>query len=168
MLLYVAGFWMLLTAVTAMAWSTYDGARPLRPALSEPEIGVATMLMSAAVLTVLLRPAFATRYDGIDWKMAAIDVLLVVGLVFHAAGSGRWWVICATALQLISTTAHMARAVTPGMWRLGYQVMEEASSYPTILLVGWGVLARYRRTRRDARSNSSSDARPRTRTRRKP
>lgn len=159
--LYITGFWILLLTLAAIAW--LDRPRPTgaATALREPETGVATLLLAAAVLTVLLRPSVATRFVGIDPSMVLIDAGLFVGLASYGVRSGRWWVLCAAALQLISTTAHLARVSTPDMWRLGYQVMEEASSYPTLMLLAWGVWSRHRRARSARRSSSFSVIRDR-------
>lgn len=164
MILYVAGFWLLLFALTVFAWSGRTNKPSSWSAIGEPEVGVASLLLAAAVLTVALRPAFGMRFNGVDLKMVVIDACLFVGLAAYGARSGRCWILCAAALQLLSTTAHFARATTPGMWRLGYQVMEEASSYPTLLLLAWGIWSRHRDASRSGRSRISCDARVVTRT----
>ncbi|MEG8016042.1 hypothetical protein [Sphingomonas sp. 22R3R2A-7] len=159
--LYVTGFWLLLCVLTALAWSGREVRSQWWEALSEPEVGVATLMMVAAILTVVIRPSFVSRFSSIELAMFAIDVGLFVGLAIYAARSGRWWILAASALQLISTTAHVTRAVTPGMWRLGYQVMEEASSYPTLLLLAWGVWSRHRSAKSARRSSTFSGVRDR-------
>ena len=156
MLFYVAGFWLFLILLTMLAWLGRDRRLAWPAALAEPETGVATLLAAAAVLTVFVRPAFAIRFKGLDPGLVAIDVSLFVGLAVYGVRSGRWWVLCAAALQLLSTTAHVARVTTPGMWRLGYQVMEEASSYPTLMLLGWGIWSRHLSARRSRRSRTFS------------
>ncbi len=159
--LYVTGFWLLLCVLTALAWSGREVRSQWWEALSEPEVGVATLMMVAAILTVVIRPSFVSRFSSIELAMFAIDVGLFVGLAIYGARSGRWWILAASALQLISTTAHVTRAVTPGMWRLGYQVMEEASSYPTLLLLAWGVWSRHRSAKSARRSSTFSGVRDR-------
>jgi len=154
MIIYVAGFWILLLVLTALAWIGRDRKNTVWGAMSEPEVGVATLLVVAAISTVVLRAPYATRFNGLDGAMLSIDVGLVVGLTFYGLKSGRWWTLSAAALQLVSATAHLAKATTPGMWRLGYQVMEEASSYPTLLLLAWGVWSRRRGARSAMRSRS--------------
>jgi len=146
----------LLIVLTVVAWVGRGNVGFLK-SLAEPEVGVATLLMSAAILTVALRPSVATRFQELDVKMLAIDAGLFFGLATYSARSGNLWVICAAALQLISTTAHLARVTTPGMWRLGYQVMEEASSYPTLVLLAWGLWSRHLGARKAALSNSFSE-----------
>lgn len=162
MLIYVTVFWLTLTVLTVLAWSWRDAGSRWWTALYQPEVGVATLLMTAALLTVGARPSFATRFAGLDLGMLTIDAGLFVGLATYGVRSGRWWVMAAAAFQLISATAHVARIVTPGMWRLGYQVMEEASSYPTLFLLAWGVWSHHRGAKKYAPSRTFSIARVRT------
>lgn len=154
--LYVAGFWILLIILSAVAWLGREKTETVWSVLLQPEVGVAALLVSAAVLTVVSRPAVTTRFDALQPEMLAIDAGLFVGLAAFAVSSGRAWATTAAALQLLSATAHVARLSTPGMWRLGYQVMEEASSYPTLLLLAWGLWNRHRRMRIAGRSKNYS------------
>lgn len=164
--LYIAGFWILLVALSLLSWSWRDRDAQGRTKPRQPELQVAGLFWIAAVLTVALRPSLATRFHLLEPSLLLIDAGLFAGLAWVGVRSGRGWVLCAAALQLISAAAHVARLATPGMWRLGYQVMEEASSYPVLLLLGWGVLTHRAATRREgrsARSYSPSVRRSRTR-----
>lgn len=120
MTVYIAGFWLLLVVLTASAWWTRD--RPTVPPMvvSEPQLPVAAMFWTAAVLTILLRPSLGARFIHTEHALLLIDFGLFGGLVWAGVRSGRGWVLCAAALQLVSATAHLARLVTPGMFRLGY------------------------------------------------
>lgn len=153
--LYIAGFWILLVALTLLAWSWRDRDARGRTSPRQPELVVAAMFWTAAVLTVALRPSLATRFHLLERSLLLVDFGLFAGLAWEGVRSGKVWVLCAAALQLISATAHVARLTTPGMWRLGYQVMEEASSYPVLLLLTWGILAHRARARRVSRSPGS-------------
>lgn len=151
---YVAGFWVLLASLFVVA-----ARRHLHgswKAFGQPELGVASLFVAAALLTVALRPVWATRFVDLDVAMLVVDLALLGGLTGFGLVAGRGWILCAAALQLISATAHLVRLTTPGMWRLGYQVMEEASSYPTLLLLAWGLWAHRRKTRTMPPSTTSS------------
>lgn len=158
MTLYTFGFWPILLSLVALAWASRTDRTTWWGALGQPEIGVAMLLLSAATLTALLRPAVGIRFVGLETTMLAIDLALFLALSFLGVSSGKWWVLCAAALQLISTTAHLARLTTPGMWRLGYQVMEEASSYPTLALLACGIWLRFRQKKTDAQSLGCSSS----------
>ncbi len=154
--LYVAGFWVVLAGLTALAWFWREDGEGGRGVRSHPELIVAALYWSAALLTVAAAPSPATRYFHLEHALLLIDAGLFLGLAAIGVQTGRVWILCSASLQLISATAHVARFVTPNMWRLGYQVMEEASSYPALLLLAWGIVGRRRRQRRRSSSRSSS------------
>lgn len=159
MSIYVTGFWSILLLLDILAVLGCDRTSPRWAAIKQPELGVAVLLSSAALLTVLLRPAVTFRFVDLELAMLAIDFGLFVGLAAFAVRSGKGWILCAAALQLISATAHVARLMTPGMWRLGYQVMEESSSYPTLMLLAWGIWIHHRRAKTAVRSKTYSRVR---------
>jgi hypothetical protein len=151
---YIAGFWLILMTLTALAWTWRDVDERGRTRPAQPELSVVTLLWAAAVLTVVLRPSLATRFHDVERAMLIIDFGLFAGLAWIGARQGKGWILCAAALQLISASAHVARLVTPGMWRLGYQVMEEASSYPLLMALAWGIIGRRSAGRRDRSSRA--------------
>lgn len=156
MTFYIAGFWLLLIVLTAFAWLGRD--RPtIRPVVvSQPQLPVTAMFWTAAVLTILMRSSPDARFIHTEHSLLLIDFGLFGALTWAGVRSGRGWVMCAAAFQLISATAHLARLVTPGMFRLGYQVMEEASSYPTLALLAYGILRHLAARRRTICSRTSS------------
>lgn len=156
MTLYIASFWLMLVVLSAAAVILRDrpSVRPL--VVTQPQLPVVAMFWTAAVLTILLRPSLDRRFMYIEHALLLIDFGLFAGLAWAGVRSGKGWVLCTAALQLVSATAHVARIVTPNMFRLGYQVMEEASSYPTLLLLAFGILDHARRRRRSGRSDDWS------------
>ncbi|MBB3877022.1 MAG: hypothetical protein GY736_08950 [Sphingomonas sp.] len=154
--LYITSFWLILVTLSAAALVLRD--RPtIRPiSVTQPQLPVVAMFWTAAVLTVLLRPSVDQRFMYTEHALLLIDFGLFGGLAWVAVRSGKGWVLCTAALQLVSATAHLARLVTPNMFRLGYQVMEEASSYPTLVLLAWGLIGHARSRRRSERSRDLS------------
>lgn len=136
---YVASFWAILTGLTLLAWRGRRRSRGARAWLRQPTLAVAALYWGAALLTVVSNPSPPSRFFYLEPMLLLIDLGLFVGLALIGMRSGKGWVLCAAALQLISTAAHVARLTTPGMWRLGYQVMEEASSYPLLGLLAVGI-----------------------------
>jgi len=149
--LYVASFWAILLALSLLAWLWRD--RSLKPAetLVQPELAVVSLCWTAAIVTLVCKPPSAVRFFDLEPALLLVDIGLLVSLTIIGVRSGKGWVLCAAALQLLSTSAHVARLTTPGMWRLGYQVMEEASSYPILLLLAVGIWNRRRALKRGAR-----------------
>lgn len=139
---YVTSFWVILTGLSLLAWRGRDRSPALKGALRQPTLAVAALYWGAALLTVACKPSPPNRFFYLEPMLLLIDWGLFIGLALIGMRSGKGWVLCAAALQLISSAAHVARLTTPGMWRLGYQVMEEASSYPLLGLLATGVWSR--------------------------
>lgn len=158
--LYIAGFWVLLTGLSALAWARRDRQSGGRTAPRQPELLVAAMFWIAGLLSAALRPSLSSRFAFYEPALLVIDFGLFAGLAWVGARSGKWWVLCTAALQLLSASAHIALLVTPSMWRLGYQVMEEASSYPLLVLLGYGIISRHLSRKSDARSRTYSSDPP--------
>jgi hypothetical protein len=149
--LYVASFWVLLIALSLLAWLWRDRSLTGAGLFSQPELAVAALCWAAALVTIACKPSTAIRFSYLEPALLLIDLGFFLGLAIIGVRSGKGWVLCAAALQLLSTGAHVARLTTPGMWRLGYQVMEEASSYPVLLLLGVGIWRRRLALKRGAR-----------------
>jgi len=154
--LYVASFWVFLVALSVLAWRGRGHAQGIAEHLRQPELAVMALCWIAALATAVLGSSSATRFYNLERSLLVIDCGLLAGLTIIGVRSGKGWVLCAAALHLLSTTAHVARITTPGMWRLGYQVMAEASSYPVLLLLALGIWNRHRASRNAERSRNSS------------
>ena len=148
--LYVTSFWAILLVLSLLAWLGRDRSLPRARALQQATLAVAALYWISAILTVACKPSPAKRFFYLEPTMLLIDLGLFIGLAIIGVRSGKGWVLCAAALQLISTAAHVARLTTPGMWRLGYQVMEEASSYPLLMLLTIGIWSERIGTKRRA------------------
>lgn len=137
MAIYTDLFWVLLPIVCVLAL-TWGGG---------PERAGALIYIAAAAATFLFRSDAPERYHGVEPHLLIIDLLMLVGLGILVTRSRRWWPIWAMAFQAISTIAHVAKALNPHLWRLGYAIMAEASSYPTLLALAAGTWLHYRRAR---------------------
>ena len=136
MSIYLGLFWLSL-ALVGVAAARWGGV---------PERSAAAMYVVAALATVLVRPAFATRYQAVEPTVFLIDLILLVGLVTLTIRHDRWWPICATALQALAVLAHVGKLMNPDLWRFGYQLMAVWSAWPTVLILAAGVWSNRRRT----------------------
>ena len=133
--LYEQAFAPLLLLLAFCAWRR--GQWPER---------MATMSFAAAWLaTLLVKPAIQVRFFYVEAGVLLVDGALLIVLGWLAVRSGRGWLIWATAFQLLSTTAHLARAMDSSFSALGYLIMEGASSYPTLIALGVGLWLHPRR-----------------------
>lgn len=138
-LVYVYLFDVLLLVAFAAAWRWGGGT----------ERGLATGYLAAAVASIALGSRGAGSWQALEYGSLAIDGVLLCALVGFAMRTGRSWIVMSAAFQLISTLAHFAKWTGADMRTLGYSLMEGASSYPTVLLLMWGVWE-HRRARRNS------------------
>jgi hypothetical protein len=93
-------------------------------------------------------------YRAVEIGVLAVDLILLAALVWVMAAADRRWLIWLVALQMIATTGHLARLVTPDLSRMAYALMVGASSYPALLLLGIGILSHRRAGHRGAAAAS--------------
>ncbi len=143
-LAYAYVFWLLLPVVVFTAYR-YGG---------KPEKEAATLYAVAAIMSVFARMA---HYGQVEIGLLVIDTLLFLGFGCIALRADRWWPLWLTSIQGLSVLSHLGKLVEPSLWRLGYQLMEQASSYPaTIILLIATLRANRRRTGRNVAVNSSA------------
>ncbi|HEX4693585.1 hypothetical protein [Sphingomonas sp.] len=129
MIWYIGIFWILLIAlfIAAQRWGRW------------PEKAASACYLAAATLSVALRPELGIKFHALDWSLVAIDTGLLCALLVIALRADRWWPMLATALQAVATLSHFAKIVDPTIYGLGYQLMEESSAYPTLLVLAWAI-----------------------------
>ncbi|MES3100509.1 hypothetical protein [Sphingomonas faeni] len=137
MSIYFLLFWssLLAASLAAFRWG------------GPPEKAVACMYLLAAAATLVVEPALGVRYRQVELGVFLIDACLLAGLVFVSIRADRWWPLCATALQILAVLSHVGKAVNPGLWRYGYQLMAVWTAWPTVGLLAFGVLRNRRRER---------------------
>lgn len=135
-ILYAYAFWVLLPVTAICAWR-FGG-------LAEKRTGA--MLLAATVATEL--SISKNMYQHAELLVFAVDVFLCAGLIWLALETGRLWLMLSAALQALACLAHLGKLIEPRSFMLGYQLMAEASGYPTLALLAIGVWAQYRRARR--------------------
>jgi len=132
--LYVYSFWLLLPllCLAALKWGGW------------PERIVAFLFLAAAAGSILLKSSVTGGYRTIEIGVLAVDATLLAALVWVMLQADRRWLIWVVALQVISTTGHLARMVMPDLSRMAYSLMVGASSYPALLLLALGILGHRR------------------------
>lgn len=97
--------------------------------------------MTAATLTQGLGHAM---YSTVEWGVALFDVLLFLVFLNLSFRDPRAWLLVATALQLLSASAHLARMVHIGMSALAYGILTGTGGYPILILLAAGIVAKAR------------------------
>ena len=134
--LYVAygiGSWILLPTVALFAWTV--GGRPERAA--------ATMYLGAMAASAVGRSDNAYLHP--ELAVCVVDVLLLIGLIWLSLAADRFWPLPSAAFQALSCIAHFQKAIEPGSYTVGYQLLAEVSTYPTLLLLAAGTVRAHAR-----------------------
>lgn len=103
------------------------------------ERGVATAYLIAAAVSIVLGSRNVSSWQHLESGLLFVDCALVGVLCWYAVRYGRLWIIISAALLLLSTLGHFAKWGGVGFRQLGYALMEGASSYPTLILLGIGI-----------------------------
>jgi hypothetical protein len=130
-------FYAVLTA--ASGYALWRGGAP------ERVLGLAMLV--AAVSTQLLQDDMAVRFAGVDLNVLLVDLALLGVMLAVTLHADRFWPAWATALHLLGTGAHLARAISPDVIRLTYAVLAAAWSYPIMVLLVIGTVRHASRIR---------------------
>lgn len=137
-------FWILLILAAALA-AIWGG---------RTERHVAVMCLSAAIITTLVRSAAPHRYHQVEVGVLAVDLFLTAGLIWAALRTPKLWPSLIAALQCISTLAHLGKATDTNLWRFGYAAMAQASAFPSVCILLFGVWQHRRTVRHNAMLSS--------------
>ncbi len=125
--------------VAASAFALWRGGAP------ERVLGLALLL--AAVSTQVLQDDMAVRFAGVEVDVLLVDLALLAVMLAITLHADRFWPAWATALHLLGTGAHLARAISPDVIRLTYAVLAAAWSYPIVVLLVIGTVRHTSRIR---------------------
>ncbi len=112
-----------------------------------PERLLGLALLLAAVSTQVLQDDMAIRFAGVELDVLLVDLALLGVMLAITLHADRFWPAWATALHLLGTGAHLARAISPDVIRLTYAVLAAAWSYPIVLLLVIGTVRHASRIR---------------------
>ncbi|MEG3163133.1 hypothetical protein U1701_00845 [Sphingomonas sp. PB2P19] len=125
--------------LAASAYALWRGGAP------ERLLGLA--LVVAAVSTQLLQDDQAVRFAGVELNVLLVDLALLGVMLAITLHADRFWPAWVTALHLLGTGAHLARAISPDVIRLTYAVLAAVWSYPIMVLLVIGTVRHASRIR---------------------
>lgn len=83
-------------------------------------------------------------YSAVEWSVAVLDALLVLVFFGLSFRNTKTWLLVATALQLLSALAHLARMIDVEMSRLAYAILTGTGGYPILILLAAGIVGKAR------------------------
>jgi len=81
----------------------------------------------------------AIRFRHVDPLPLATDLLLAAGLTMLAVRRQTGWLIAMAAVQMVTTLAHLSKLLNPQTFKTAYWLAASISSWPTLILLGWGI-----------------------------
>ncbi|WP_371425103.1 hypothetical protein [Tardiphaga sp.] len=99
---------------------------------------------TAAIGQKLVQGAGRTMYVGLEPGVALLDFALFITFLLLSVRCPKTWLLIATAFQLLSASAHLARIVDIGMSPLAYAILMGSGGYPILILLAAGIVAKAR------------------------
>jgi len=138
------GFVLQLLAVPTLctfAWS--------RGGMTERRVATALMI---AVLATIAGPLVGSKFQGPNWGVIVVDVVLLTVLVVIARQSTRFWPIWTAASQLGGCLAHLPAILNPEIPKHLYGATQPFWIWPLMTSLLIGVLSVHRLRRMQEKS----------------
>ncbi len=124
----VAIFYLLLTAVSLLAW---------RRGRQDERLAAATCV-AGTLLTVAVSEEVARRFGSFNIAAFVIDLVILLVFLGIALRSTRFWPMWVAGLQLVTTSVHLIRLLNDGLMSFVFGTALAMWSYPILLLIGIG------------------------------
>lgn len=99
---------------------------------------VGALLVLAASAITFVGQGIESPYGGLNLPIFTGDALLLVGFVYLALTSSRWWPMWASALQLNGVCSHLVAWLAPTVVSAVYYRMITAWGVPILLVMAIG------------------------------
>lgn len=123
----------------------------------EPERYGAFVLLAMWAVQSLGVSVFPSRFVAVDPVALLTDFIGALGFGAIALNARRIWPLCATALQVLSLSAHFARWADLAIPKLVYALMRGGPTFVVLSALLVGTLLHLRRLRRDGVDPSWQD-----------
>lgn len=138
-------FYAVMVFALAFAWSKGGGAE---------KVG-ALLLLGFFLFRMALEPFVPSRFDVLNPLALAQDLIGFIGFAWIGLKARRYWPLLAAALQLLSLSAHFARAVHVAIDPRVYAAMKSGPTFLVFVLLIVGTVNYRSRSRARRLSNSS-------------
>ena len=139
-------FYAVMAFALVFAWSKGGGAE---------KVG-AGLLLGFFLFRMALEPFVPSRFDVLNPLAFAQDLIGFAGFVWIELRARRYWPLLAAALQLLSLSAHFARAVHVAIDPRVYAAMKTMPTFLVFVLLIIGTINYRSRLRARMQSGSST------------
>lgn len=98
----------------------------------------AAVIFIGSFLTFALRSHWAASYSSLEGGIFAVDVLALLGFVYVAMSSDRFWPLWVSGLQLTTTMGHVMKAIQSDLLPLAYAAALRFWAYPILIIIAVG------------------------------
>jgi hypothetical protein len=105
----------------------------------------AAVIFIGSFVTYALRSRWAASYSSLEGGIFAVDVLALVGFVYVAMSSDRFWPLWVSGLQLTTTMGHVMKAIQSDLLPLAYAAALRFWGYPILIIIAVGTWRSHRR-----------------------
>ena len=123
----------------------------------EPERAGALVLVAMWALQSLGVNFLPSRFIAVDPVAFLSDLVGTLGFGAIALNARRFWPLCATALQVLSLSAHFARWADLAIPKLVYALMRSGPTFVVLSVLLIGTVLHLRRLHRDGVDRSWQD-----------
>jgi uncharacterized integral membrane protein len=140
---------LALPTLCTFAWS--------RGGVTERRVATALMI---AVLATIATPLVGSKFQGPNWGVIVVDIVLLIVLVVIARHSTRFWPIWAAASQLGGCLAHLPVIMNPGLPKHLYGATQPFWIWPLMASLLIAAISAHRMRRAQERSGGPPAAIP--------
>jgi hypothetical protein len=124
----IAFFTILLASVVVLAWQRGRNDEQL----------AALTCVAGAILTVVGAPAYPIRFAQFHLPHFLVDLGVLASFTFIALRSTRFWPMWVAGLQLVATSVHLLKLLSPALMGLVFGAALAFWSYPILLIIAVG------------------------------
>ncbi|HWU93597.1 MAG TPA: hypothetical protein VN106_10170 [Sphingomicrobium sp.] len=112
---------------------------------SSDERQVAMICVAGTIVTHLVWSPLHQRFAGVETGVAAVDVAVLLGFLWVALRSERFWPLWIAGLQLTTIFGHIMKAIDSQLFSRAYGAALMFWSYPIVVILAIGTWRRHKR-----------------------
>lgn len=110
---------------------------------------IAAACVVASIASFLLMAPQGLRYSTVEIGILSVDLLTLGAFTLVALRTDRFWPLWVSGLQLVTSVAHIMKAVEPELMPIAYAAAGRFWSYPILIILIVGTWRGHRRSLRE-------------------